>query len=278
MKPINSILLFCLASSCLFCISCADKDKDAEYQAYTKAPENQVKTALSSDDGVGSTENELAVDIPKTTEDISFNQSSLASEKNSKLSQELAAEKTQTKGLKASSESKNEGAAEKQKSPNLVSNTPDSEGMAEKSLSDEIVSAAPVQPKVSRGLSTGQTRGLTPRTENSIPTAKGALPLLVQDDHDFGTVTEGTKVTYRFVLKNAGTEELYIMDVDAGCSCTTTSYSFEPIKPGNSTPIDVFFDTNTKIGTQLKNIVISTNNGVKKARLKGTVMPKNKDY
>lgn len=289
MKPINSILLFYLAFSCFLLVGCAEDDKDAEFYAYRKSTESQAQPNLLPANEVASAERDIPVDLPKAHDEIQLSTSPEAVAKTDKPKHEPSVGKPQPNVKYSTKENKillPPAPPEKSKPIKEVLLSPAGENKrtAEqaakaKAMPSEVVSAPPVVPKVMRGAATtGQTRGLTPPVQNTIPNAKGAVPVLLQDEYDFGTVTEGAKVTHRFMLKNAGTEELYIMDVDAGCNCTATSYSFEPIKPGSSTPIDVVFDTNTKIGTQLKNVVISTNNGVKKARLKGTVMPKNKDY
>lgn len=172
--------------------------------------------------------------------------------------------------------------------PNVISEIPLKPTLKE----GEKIKAVPienvVEPKVIRGgivspkpITTSQTRSLpsanTPAS-NAIQTTKGPIPVMDQEEYDFGNISEGTKVVHVFQLKNTGGEDLYIQDVDAGCNCTTTDYTFEPIKPGASTPIKVTFDSNTKVGTQLKNVVISTNNGIKKVRLRGTVFPKDRNY
>lgn len=57
--------------------------------------------------------------------------------------------------------------------------------------------------------------------------------------HDFGKIK--TKSTYKmsFVVKNTGSQPLVLYNVDASCGCTLVDWEKQPIKPGNSTEIDV---------------------------------------
>ncbi len=119
----------------------------------------------------------------------------------------------------------------------------------------------------------------TTRGSGSGPKVAGRpAAVMNHESYDFGNIIEGTKVKHTFVLKNIGNQDLLIHDIDAGCSCTTVDYSFESIPPGGSTPIEVTFDSNTKLGTQLKKINISTNAGTKLVKMSGTVFPKDKKY
>ena len=59
--------------------------------------------------------------------------------------------------------------------------------------------------------------------------------------HDLGKIK--TKSTYKmsFVVKNTGSQPLVLYNVDASCGCTLVDWEKQPIKPGNSTEIDVKF-------------------------------------
>ena len=49
--------------------------------------------------------------------------------------------------------------------------------------------------------------------------------------HDFGTVNQGSALSYSFKISNTGTADLLILSVRPGCGCTTTNYD-SIIKPG----------------------------------------------
>lgn len=107
----------------------------------------------------------------------------------------------------------------------------------------------------------------------------GKLPVLAFDktEHDFGVINEGDKVTTEFTVTNSGEADLVIINAQASCGCTVPDYKKEPIKPGESTPIKVTFDSNGKPGQQQKTITLTTNtaNGKEICTIKANVTPKN---
>ncbi|MEM6801752.1 MAG: DUF1573 domain-containing protein [Bacteroidota bacterium] len=80
-----------------------------------------------------------------------------------------------------------------------------------------------------------------------------------QDQHDFGTVTEGKLVQYQFKFKNTGEHPLHITKVKPSCGCTTPSFSQEPVAPGEEGFIDVSFDSQGRPGLQSKTITVTGN-------------------
>ncbi len=79
------------------------------------------------------------------------------------------------------------------------------------------------------------------------------------EEYNFGTVPEGTKVTYQYKFKNTGAVPLTLTSVKASCGCTTPSYSKEPVAPGKEGFIDVSFDTTNREGAQTKTITVIGN-------------------
>jgi len=53
-----------------------------------------------------------------------------------------------------------------------------------------------------------------------------------KETHDFGTIPQGTPVTYTFKYKNTGKEPLIVTNASPSCGCTASDYSKDPIKPG----------------------------------------------
>jgi hypothetical protein len=75
----------------------------------------------------------------------------------------------------------------------------------------------------------------------------------------FGTIDEGTKVTHDFEFTNMGTAPLVITNCKASCGCTVPEWSQEPITAGKSGKIHVVFDSEHKVGTQVKSITVTAN-------------------
>jgi outer membrane protein OmpA-like peptidoglycan-associated protein len=57
--------------------------------------------------------------------------------------------------------------------------------------------------------------------------------------YNFGAIERGQKLTHKFVFTNKGTGDLVISGVEPSCDCTTANWPQEPVKPGNSSAIDI---------------------------------------
>lgn len=79
------------------------------------------------------------------------------------------------------------------------------------------------------------------------------------ETHDFGTVQEGTKVTYDFKFKNTGKRDLIIRKTKATCGCTATHPEKSLLKPGEESYFTVVFDTRGRTGAQHKSVFIYSN-------------------
>jgi len=93
--------------------------------------------------------------------------------------------------------------------------------------------------------------------------------------HDFGTINEGQIVETNFIVKNVGDSDLMIHDAKGSCGCTVPQPPKEPIKPGDSAPIKVSFDSKGKPGEQEKTVTLTTNtaNGHETFKIKANVTP-----
>lgn len=78
-------------------------------------------------------------------------------------------------------------------------------------------------------------------------------------EHDFGEINQGEIVETEFIMKNTGNNDLYVIDAHGSCGCTVPEVTKEAIKPGESTPIKVKFDSNGKNGIVQKSINIRCN-------------------
>lgn len=76
---------------------------------------------------------------------------------------------------------------------------------------------------------------------------------------DFGTKPSGPSIPHSFVFTNNGKSDLIIRNVRAGCGCTATNPEKTVLKPGESSKIDMKFDTKNRTGNQFKSITVTTN-------------------
>jgi hypothetical protein len=99
---------------------------------------------------------------------------------------------------------------------------------------------------------------------------EGPLPVLVfeKQEHDFGTITEGQKVTYTYKFKNTGSAPLIIQNAQPSCGCTAPDWTREPIPVGGSGFVKAEFDSKGKPGMQNKSITVTSNTFPKTTQLK----------
>ena len=78
--------------------------------------------------------------------------------------------------------------------------------------------------------------------------------------YDFGWVIEGTTVKHTFLISNQGDSDLEILDVRAGCGCTTTELPFTTLIPGRVVELDVSLSTAGFGGSTVgKSVIIRSN-------------------
>ena len=75
---------------------------------------------------------------------------------------------------------------------------------------------------------------------------------------DFGIVPREAKVVHDFVLKNVGNDTLKILDIKAGCSCTTAPVEKRVLGVNDSTTMPVTFSTGRASGNTEKGVKITT--------------------
>lgn len=94
--------------------------------------------------------------------------------------------------------------------------------------------------------------------------------------HDFGEFEQGKIVETVFTIKNVGDKDLYIVDAYASCGCTVPEVTKKAIKPGESAPIKVKFDSNGKIGevTKTVNVRCNTVNIIEQIKIKASIKRK----
>lgn len=88
-----------------------------------------------------------------------------------------------------------------------------------------------------------------------------------QELYDFGSITQGEKVTHEFIINNTGTKPLEIENVVTRCGCSVAEYAKDPIPPGASTKIKVTIDTKGMEGKQVKSVTVVANSFPRNKRL-----------
>lgn len=81
---------------------------------------------------------------------------------------------------------------------------------------------------------------------------------LVEPTKDFGTVPKGQKLTWAFLLKNTGTADLEITNVQPSCGCTVAKFD-KLIKPGETGKVTATVDTTNFAGPISKSVTIFSN-------------------
>jgi hypothetical protein len=99
-----------------------------------------------------------------------------------------------------------------------------------------------------------------PRSADGKSSEKGMPQItFIEDEHDFGKVIQGEKVTFSFRFKNTGDGDLIIADVSSSCGCTVPKFTKEPLSPGSDGTILVTFDSNNRKGFQSKTVTVVSN-------------------
>lgn len=94
----------------------------------------------------------------------------------------------------------------------------------------------------------------TALSPDSIP--KMHIPVLFKD---FGEAVRGDTLKTRFKIYNHGLKALDILNYEANCPCIQLSMPKRIIQPGDSSFLDVIYNTETKMGYDEKEIIISGN-------------------
>lgn len=96
---------------------------------------------------------------------------------------------------------------------------------------------------------------------------------------NFGEINEGESKSYKFTFKNEGKSDLVIRKLKSSCGCAVAKMDSRIIKAGQSSVINVTFNSKGKSGKQHKTITIITNDPKKPKvtlRVKGNVLSSQK--
>jgi len=80
---------------------------------------------------------------------------------------------------------------------------------------------------------------------------------------DYGTIQQKSEPLRTVKFTNTGTDPLIIKSAHGSCGCTVPVWPKDPIMPGESSVIEVRYDTN-RVGKINKSITITTNEGPEK--------------
>ncbi|MFM8916908.1 MAG: DUF1573 domain-containing protein [Bacteroidota bacterium] len=113
----------------------------------------------------------------------------------------------------------------------------------------------------------GKEEAISPEVVNNNASADPAatptsgLPVFEfeTDNHEFGVITEGEKVSYTFKFKNTGNAPLVISNASASCGCTVPEYTKTPVAPGEEGEVNVTFDSSGKSGMTTKSVTLIAN-------------------
>jgi hypothetical protein len=95
------------------------------------------------------------------------------------------------------------------------------------------------------------------RDENRLDAANAAFGW-TETTYEFGQIKVGVPVSYEFTFTNTGEAPLVIASVQASCGCTVTSYSKDPIEPGNKGFVKATYNA-AKLGQFSKTVTVNAN-------------------
>jgi hypothetical protein len=103
------------------------------------------------------------------------------------------------------------------------------------------------------------------------PNSKAILTL-ESDVVDYGTVDQGSEPLRVAKFKNTGTEPLIISGAKGSCGCTVPNWPKDPIMPGETSQIEIRYDTK-RPGAINKTVTVTSNDPVGKhvIRVTGTI-------
>jgi hypothetical protein len=118
------------------------------------------------------------------------------------------------------------------------------------------------------------TPGVQPTPAQPEVKPEGPLPVIAFEttDHDFGTISEGQKVSYTYKFKNTGDAPLIIQEAKPSCGCTAPDWTRTPIPVGGEGFVKAEFDSNGKPNVQNKTITVIANTWPKQTPLKFKAM------
>ncbi len=139
----------------------------------------------------------------------------------------------------------------------------------------ETIKKAKTSKKAKKHTTSAKTTVMTPsvvEAKSVTPSAKGAMATFEKVEMDYGKIKQGSEPLRVFSFKNTGSEPLIISGAQGSCGCTVPTYPKEPIMPGQSSKIEVRYDTQ-RVGPFTKSVTLTTNeaNPTRVLTIKGDV-------
>lgn len=75
---------------------------------------------------------------------------------------------------------------------------------------------------------------------------------------DYGQIQRGSDGNRTFTFTNTGSSPVVVTNVRSSCGCTVPAYPQDPVMPGESTEIEVRYDTN-RMGRINRFVTVMTN-------------------
>ena len=112
-------------------------------------------------------------------------------------------------------------------------------------------------------------------TDSKEEPALGPKMSLESNTVDYGEIEQGSDPLRVVQFTNTGTEPLIIMNAKGSCGCTVPTYPREPIAPGETSEIQIRYDTK-RLGMISKTVKVTTNDakGEYVIRVKGKINKK----
>ncbi len=82
--------------------------------------------------------------------------------------------------------------------------------------------------------------------------------------HNFGTLKDGEIVSFSFVFRNEGGSPFKISKAEKSCGCIDFKFSQGTVQPGETSSIELIFNTAGEWGNQIKGIIVETSEGERK--------------
>jgi hypothetical protein len=92
----------------------------------------------------------------------------------------------------------------------------------------------------------------------TLATAQPVMTFVDKTEVDYGTIAQGSDPLRKVKFKNTGSEPLIIKNAIGSCGCTVPNFKREPIMPGETSEIEIRYDTQ-RIGDINKVVTITTN-------------------
>jgi len=101
--------------------------------------------------------------------------------------------------------------------------------------------------------------------ENKSFEKKGAGKIVFDKEiHNFGTLKDGEIVSFSFVFRNEGGSPFKISKAEKSCGCIDFKFNPGTIQPGETSSIELIFNTAGEWGNQIKGVTVETSEGERK--------------